>query len=256
MAKITLGPIVDSVRGSIGGVTFRKVGTKFIASKKSMGPVRAGSGSSQHYVYMKQATSAWYQLAAPVKEFWSRYHALQKPHNPRSGQPFPTAYSLFTCYQLMRLHCGVAMLIDSVPDPPIFSAGTLTWDGPYASLGSPIEGYIQMYYQEEEQVDKICVFCSTSKNGVTPGRFPSKVFPTPVYPSGRVVANMNGLIYDKLGYPPGITGLITQPAQPLPLYLLSGWGIWNDLIWPVPWTLPELRGDEFRWPVATPIIYG
>jgi len=250
MAKIVLGPIVQSVRGTIGGITFRKVGAKFFATGKSNGPVSPGLNSGYHQAILKTITSEWLELDTPIREFWDRYHALAKPRNPRTGQTFPTPYSMFTCYQSMRLHCGVDMLLDSVPDPPIFSYGTLSWDGPFWTSPAPVEGYVQMYWQEELQVDKICVLCARSRNGKTPGRFPKKIFPTPEYPSGRVVTNLNYLNYQALGYPFGLTGLTQQPAPEKPYYMLSGWGIYNDLIFSVPWTLPEVRGDTFKWPVS------
>ena len=122
--------------------------------------------------------------------------------------------------------------------------------------GDPIEGYVQMYWQEEDQVDKICVFCAATKNGITPNRFPRKIFPTPEYTSGRVVTNLAWLIYNRMGYPPGITGLVTQTPPIRQAYLCSGWGIYNDLIFSTPWTPQDGITSEFRYPPALPIIYG
>lgn len=256
MAKIILGPIVQSVRGSIGGITFRRIGAKYFAHPKSPGPVSPGKNSGAHYAVLQIITASWLELDPAIREFWERYHALALPRNPRTGQTLPTPYSLYTCYQSMRLHCGVSLLTESVPDPPIFSHGTVAWDGPFWQAGSEFQGYVQMYWQEEEQVDAICVFCARSNNGKRPNRFPKKIFPTTDYPSGRAVANLNYLNYQALGYPYGLDGLVEQPAPAKPYYLLSGWGIYNDLIFSVPWTLPEVRGDTFAWPVALPIVYG
>jgi len=256
MAKIILGPIVQSVSGSIGSITFRKIGSGNYATLKSAGPVSPGKNSGAHQALLRQVTASWLDLDPAIREFWDRYHGLAKPRNPRTGKLLPTPYSLYTCYQLMRLHCGVSMLTASVPDPPIFSYGTLTWDGPFWQAGAGIQGYVQMYWQEEIQVDKICVFCAHSVNGKTPNRFPRKIFPTPDYTSGRAVANLNYLIYQALGYPAGIDGLVQQPAPDKPYYLLSGWGIYNDLIFYTSWTLPEVRGDTFAWPVNLPTVYG
>ena len=256
MAKIILGPIVQSVRGSIGGVTFRKVGAKYYANPKSSGPVNPGKNSGDHMAILKTITTSWLELDPAVRQFWERYHALATPRNPRTGQTLPTPYSLYLCYQSMRLHCGVAMLTASVPDPPIFSYGTLAWDGAYSDLGGMYEGAIQMFWMEELQVSKICVFCAASKNGKTPNRFPRKIYPTTEYPSGRAIANSNSLIYDRMGYPPGLSGLVTQTPDYLQTYLCSGWGIYNDLIFSTNWMLPEQQGIQFNYPPATPIIYG
>jgi hypothetical protein len=256
MAKIILGPIVQSVRGSIGGVTFRKVGAKYYANPKSAGPVSPGIHSGAHHAILKTITTSWLELDAPIRQFWERYHALATPRNPRTGQTLPTPYSLYLCYQSMRMHCGVAMLTASVPDPPIFSYGTLSWFGPYCIGDDPVEGYVQMYWQEELQVDKICVFCAATKNGVTPNRFPRKIFPTAEYTSGRAVVNLAYLIYGRMGYPPGLTGLVTQDPPILQKYLVSGWGIYNDLIFSTPWTPQDSITWRFRYPPAAPIIYG
>lgn len=256
MAKIILGPIVQSVRGSIGGITFRKVGAKYYANPKSSGPVSPGKNSGAHQAILKTITASWLELNPDIRQFWERYHALATPRNPRTGQTLPTPYSLYLCYQSMRLHCGVAMLTASVPDPPIFSYGTINWAGVYSDPGDTIEGVFQMFWQEEAQVDKICIFCAASKNGKTPNRFPRKVFPTPEFPSGRFVLHSNILVYQKLGYPPGLTGLVTQTPSYLQTYLCSGWGIYNDLIFTAPWILPDAQGIQFRYPPATPVIYG
>jgi len=255
MAKITLGPIVQSVRGTIGGITFRKVGAKFFATPKSAGPVSPGKNSGAHMAYLKAMASSWLELDPAVRQFWERYHALALPRNPRTGQTLPTPYSLYTCYQSMRLHCGAAMLTASVPDPPIFSAGTLTWDGPYYDDMLPVEGYVQMYWQTEDQVDRICIFGATTQNGRTPGRMHKKLFPTPEYPTGRVVTNLNYLWYQKFGYPPGLVGLVDQDVPVRQNYLLSGWGIYNDLIFFTPWTPAEVPGTKFKYPPALPIVY-
>ena len=140
MAKIILGPIVQSVSGSIGSITFRKIGSGNYATLKSAGPVSPGKNSGAHQALLRQVTASWLDLDPAIREFWDRYHGLAKPRNPRTGKLLPTHYSLYTCYQLMRLHCGVSMLTASVPDPPIFSYGTLTWDGPFWQAGAGIQG--------------------------------------------------------------------------------------------------------------------
>lgn len=255
MAKITLGPIVQSVRGTIGGITFRKVGAKFYATPKSAGPVSPGKNSGEHVAFLKQITSSWRELDPAVKQFWERYHALALPRNPRTGHTLPTPYALYLCYQSLRVHCGVDMLTASVPDPPIFTFGTLSWDGPYWKPELPVEGYVQMYWKEQALVDAICVFCAATQNGRTPSRYQRKIFPTPTYPVGRVIANTNSLVYDKMGYPPGISGLYTHSVDVRQDYLLSGWGIHNDLIFYTQWTPPEVQGDWFKYPPAAPTVY-
>jgi len=254
MAKITLGPIVDSIQGSIGGCCFRRIGAKFFASSKSGGPVRPGRNSSEQHAYLKQATTAWYELSAPVKQFWTRYHALQKPLNPRTGKPFPTAYSLFVGYQLMRLHCGANLLLDSVPDPPIFAQARVFWSGPFTAAGAVYQGTASMSRLGSSFLTHMALFCASSRDGITPARIQRKIFPTPEYGPGWAIANSNYLIYQKMGYPPGLTGLVEQPAPAKPLYLMRGWGLYNDLLWICPWTPPVERGTIFSWPVATPIV--
>lgn len=255
MAKVTLGPIVQSVRGSIGPITFRRIGAKNYATIRSQGPVSPGRNSGDHYALLRSITASWLHLDPHIREFWERYHALQKPLNPRTGNSLPTPYSLYTCYQSMRLHCGLTLLENSVPEPPIFSYGHLSWDGPFWQAGSTLQGYVQMYWQEEEQVSRICLLCARSTNGKKPGRFQKKIFPTREYPEGRAIQNTNWLIYQALGYPFGLDGLHQQPAPDRPYYMMSGWGVYNDLIFSVPWTLPEIRGDTFAWPVALPNVY-
>jgi len=255
MAKITLGPIVQSVRGSIGSITFRKVGAKFIATQKSSGPVSPGRNSGAQKTILRQTTSAWLSLDPAIKQFWERYHALALPRNPRTGQTLTTPYALFLCYQNMRLHTGAEMLLATVPEPPIFSHATIAWDGPFWQAGSLLQGYALMFYTGAEQVSSICLFCAKSLNGVTPSRFPKKIFPTPEYGPGYEIADLNYLIYDALGYPAGLTGLTQQTAPDMPYFMLGGWGLYNDMIWYCPWTLPEVRGDTFAWPVTLPTVY-
>ena len=254
MAKIILGPIVQSVRGSIGGVTFRKVGAKYYANPKSAGPVNPGKNSGDHMAVLKTITTSWLELDPAVRQFWTRYHALATPRNPRTGQTLPTPYSLYLCYQSMRLHCGAPILTDSVPDPPIFAHSRVVWQGPFTLPGAVYEGTAILAPEISSLAEFMALFCSTSKSGLTPSRFVRKIFPTPDYGPGYAVANLNYLVYDKFGYPPGLSGLSTQPAQDAPEYVMSGWGLYQGLIWYCPWTPPTARGTIFAWPPALPII--
>ena len=256
MAKVELGPIVQSVRGSIGGCTFRKVGARYYCNHKSQGPVSPGRGSNEHKAILKNCANAWLSLDPAVKQFWERYHALALPRNPRTGHTLPTPYALFLCYQSMRAHCGVDLLLTSVPEPPIFSYGTMNWAGAYCDVSEELEGVIQMFWREEEQVDKICVLCASSRDGLKPSKFQKKIFPTQDYPSGRLITNSNYLIYQKMGYPPGLVELETQTPDILKTYMCSGWGLYNDLIFTAPWVLPDQQGVQFRYPPALPVIYG
>lgn len=254
MAKITLGPIVQSVRGSIGGVTFRQVGAKFYAGPKSSGPVAAGRTSAEHHQYLKMATASWGTLAAPVKEFWARYHALDNPRHPRSGLTFATPYALYVCYQMMRLHCGAAMLTATIPEPPVFVAGAeIRGVWPFSQAVFPY-GVMQGYNTQDAFMDSACFFVVTSRDGKIPGKFPKKVFPAFGYGPGVDVRKSNWLIYQALGYPAGLQGLVTQTAPATPLYMASGWGLEGNQIQVAPWTLPFSRGTEFLWPVETPIV--
>lgn len=254
MAKIILGPIVQSVRGTIGGITFRKVGAKFFANPKSMGPVSPGKNSGAHYAILKSITSAWLELDPAIRQFWERYHALAQPRNPRTGQTLATPYALFLCYQSMRLHCGADILTASVPDPPIFARAEVFWGGPFTQEGAVYQGTAFMSREGASFITYMALFCAQSRNGRTPSKMQHKIFPTPEYGPGWAIANSNYLIYQKLGYPPGLTGLVEQPAPDKPLYMMSGWGLYNDLLWIAPWTLPSARGTVFSWPVASPII--
>jgi len=254
MAKITLGPIVQSVRGSIGGITFRKIGARFYATQKSPGPVSPGRHSGEQKTILKQTTSAWLSLAPAIKQFWERYHALALPRNPRTGQTLPTPYALFLCYQNMRLHTGADMLLNSVPDPPIFTVAEVYWNGPFVMPTAHVQGTINLTRAGSVILDSIALFAATSRTGASPSRFVRKIFPTPEYGPGYSVVDSNWLIYQKLGYPPGLTGLTEQSAPDAPLYMLSGWGLDNDLIWYAPWALPVERGTVFKWPVSLPQV--
>jgi hypothetical protein len=254
MARIELGPIVQSVRGSIGGVTFRKIGPRFYASPKSQGPVSPGRTSADHHRRLKDATAAWGNLDASVKEFWSRYHALEHPRHPRSGATFISAYNLFTCYQLMRLHCGAEMLTATIPEPPIFSTSTIYWSGPFTTAGEPYNGVMYVNRAGGLQTDYCCLLITPTPDGEKPGKFPKICFPAYGYGPGRVVQDSNWLIYRALGYPPGLDGITTQEAPASPLYLMGGWGLHDDVIYSCPWTLPELRGTTFVYPIPTPTV--
>ena len=254
MARVELGPIVQSIRGSVGGCCFRKIGAHFFCNLKSQGPVSPGKHSAEHRVILQQTTSAWLNLDAPVRQFWERYHALAQPLNPRTGRTLATPYALFLCYQNMRMHTGAAMLLDSVPDPPIFSHGTLHWFGPFCLPGAVYEGTMFMSRKGATVLDSMAIFAAMSRTGRTPSKFQRKIFPTPEYGPGYSVFNSNYLVYEKFGYPPGLTGLTEQPAPDSPLYMCGGWGLDNNLIWFCPWTLPVARGTVFKYPPALPLV--
>jgi len=256
MAKIELGPLVSNIQGSIRSVTFRRIGSRHYATPKSAGPVNAGRNSTRHHLNIKLAKQAWYTLAEDVREFWRRYHAAEHPICPRTHRTFSTAFDLFTSYQLIRLTCGLTVLTDTVPTPPIFNLGFMSWVGPFAPSVHDPNGYMFITREPEMQgpMDAAAFFFAYSDTGARPGRFPRLVFPTPQYGPGRAVLDSNVLIYDAVGYPPGIP-LENMAIAPPGLYsLLSAWGVHNNKAYWAHWAPQDEAADVFIFPPPAPNV--
>lgn len=254
MAVVELGPIVQSVRGSLGGVTFRQVGSRCVASGKSAGPVSAGLNSFEHVGYLKQATTAWYQLEAPVREFWARYHAAENPAHPFTHRRFTSPFSLFVWYQMARLHCMLPVL-EEAPSLPLFHQGApfircFVW---YNS-STALDGALSFFqFPPFEYPDGSCWFIARATTNRAPRLF-KKCFPTAETGPGAAIANTNKLIWDALGYPPGLPSLTSQPAPEGVEYVFRAWAFFgSEFAWQ-DWTAATVYPDGFLYPPLTPVV--
>jgi len=208
MAKIKLGTLVEEIRGTIGGITYRKIGAQTLASTRSAGPVNPGKRSTEHFTYLKIAAQAWINLDAERRFEWEQYFAYEKIVPPWSDNQITSPRTLFMFYQYWRQQVGQPIYTDRLR-APLFARDmtiTATMYKTGTTRGS-IESDGTVVYPQYA-----AFFGSLVRIGATgPSKWVRKLFPwTGDTPQGYV-GFTDWRIWEKFGYPRGLDGLVEQP---------------------------------------------
>ena len=75
MAVLSLGPIVDGIRGSIGGTTFGNSIAGFTARRRPRPPEPCLASQRLNQAYLSVAASAWRNLSSALHSDWATYAA-------------------------------------------------------------------------------------------------------------------------------------------------------------------------------------
>lgn len=113
MAAITLGPIVTDIHGSIGGVTFQRNPSGFIARSKP--PKRASTRPGQAVVLSQYASlcQLWQSLSSTQQAEWAEAAAADTKMNKWGVNRQLTGFNLF-------ISAGFAFLSLGVPFDGVF----------------------------------------------------------------------------------------------------------------------------------------
>ena len=157
MAKIEFGPLVSSVRGAVGGVTFRGAGNRASVCIKST-PARSRSQEqTANTVAMSRAFQGWASLNPSERLAWYWYGvSLGEARRGRVPDSM-LAQSTFLRWASAHALCGtmppIGWPLYALIDPPALSPFFI-WDDSPASTGSAF-----VFIREEEPVGA-CVWLS------------------------------------------------------------------------------------------------
>lgn len=120
MAKILYSVPVSELTGSIGGVTFQRNSSGFIARSKPNKKVNPSAPQSASQIAVTSVINAWRQLDIPTREAWNQL-AADQPHITPWGQPRNlNGYQQFLSNNL-NLKALNSALISNAPlyNPPV-----------------------------------------------------------------------------------------------------------------------------------------
>ena len=95
MAKFTLGAIVTRISGSIGGTTFRRVGSLNVVSNKSFGGSRSKLLNNPSLLRLRNVTQGWFQLSETVRGQYVAFAAATLVSDGLGGTKYLTGRQMY-----------------------------------------------------------------------------------------------------------------------------------------------------------------
>lgn len=114
MARVTYGPLVTELAGSIGGVTFQKNSSGSIARLKSKQPLNPSLAQSDQQVTLAALVSHWPALNETEKTSWNDLAAAHTHFTPWGEEKTLNGFQWFMSCNLNNLSCGWPVL-DTAP---------------------------------------------------------------------------------------------------------------------------------------------
>jgi hypothetical protein len=116
MGIVSFGPLVDGVRGSIGGVTFSRgqSGNTVRAKPRPMRPRRVSQLLNQKY--LSQAVHMWASVTTAQRLGWKNYAATVDLTDSLDKTYHPTSLQAYTWYVCLRLRTGQSVAAVTFPD--------------------------------------------------------------------------------------------------------------------------------------------
>jgi hypothetical protein len=120
MARALPGPVISSIAGSIGGISFRNDRSGLVISNKQQPTRKFSAGQLEHRGILSASARGWAALDADIKRAWTSLAATEQ---------IPTAYSrgrrwtgrqLYTCFFIQAEHQYTPLPARWLPTPPLF----------------------------------------------------------------------------------------------------------------------------------------
>lgn len=120
MAKVTPGPLISAIAGSVGSATFRNSRSGLILSNRPLTTDRASPAQLEHRRLICAAAAAWSLLDADIVTAWNTL-ARQEPIPSffSRGRKW-TGRQLFTCFFLQAEKQLTPLPARWLPTPPLF----------------------------------------------------------------------------------------------------------------------------------------
>lgn len=106
MARVTYGPLVTELAGSIGGMTFQKNSSGNIARLKSKQPLNPSQMQSDQQVTLAMLVSLWSTISQANKDTWDALAAAHTHFNPWEEEKTLNGFQWFMSCNLNNLSCG------------------------------------------------------------------------------------------------------------------------------------------------------
>ena len=95
MAIFTLGGIVTRISGSIGGTTFRRVGSTNVVSNKSFGGTRSKLLNNPSLLKLRAVTQGWFNLSGTVRGHYNTFAAATLVPDGLGGNKYLTGRQMY-----------------------------------------------------------------------------------------------------------------------------------------------------------------
>lgn len=244
MARITVGPLLSSIAGSVGAITFRNDASGLVLQPRILPTRRASEGQLQHRGFLAQSAAAWGALDADMRRAWTTLARQERiPDVFAQGRRW-TGRQLFTCFYLYTEHQYTPMPARWLPRSPIFHAS--------AGVSALFWNAFQLFPGDWRTQNYFAVAYPTSINPGSPGGWSSnccgciwfgyrraqssppprrwfKLAPLPAswglwglpggkYHSGDTYYGWDPYVLRIMGYPPGLPDGTTAPI-PAPFWI-------------------------------------
>ena len=200
MARFTIGPLIHSIRGSIGGLTFRndKAGGTMYERPPSKNIVSASL--QEHKQIVSQANKDWASLNQAQKQFWNEAAKLEQSLSNIRASVTTSGRLFFLGWRIRGLHAHVTYAATLQPPAPIYY-----YYYPRVVLFAPGLGF--QYYGAPlgaiPPFPRSACWMSWSPNGsAAAGRTYKKIWPQPGHYNNVNVVDGDSLVYAALGIPP------------------------------------------------------
>lgn len=120
MARISFGPIVSSISGSVGSACFRRSPSGAVLYNKPRPSSAASPAQLEHRAIFSAAARAWSALDADILTAWDSLAAqTQVPSYFSRGRRW-RGKDLFTCFFVYAQHQNTPLPARWLPTPPLF----------------------------------------------------------------------------------------------------------------------------------------
>ena len=110
MARVKLSPLITSISGSVGGVTFQRNRYGMTARQKPLPPNVGSEAQNNVRTHMITIQKAWQALSDDDRLQWDRFTDFSNQTTLHDHNVKLSGHALYLKYQLFRLLCGLSLL--------------------------------------------------------------------------------------------------------------------------------------------------
>ena len=120
MARVTPGPVISSISGSLGAATFRNDASGLVVYNRPLTTNRATPAQLNHRAIMGASAAGWTRLDADIQQAWNTLARQEQiPSFFSRGRKW-TGRQLFTCFFTYAEHQYTPLPARWLPTPPVF----------------------------------------------------------------------------------------------------------------------------------------
>lgn len=128
MAIVTYGPLVDEVRGSVGGVTFSRAGSGCTVRAKPRPPKPVSEAQVLMQSHLAEGAATWKPIAQVTKDLWDAYAATITLYDSLGRAYHPTGRQAFIWSLCIQKLGDEALDMTAPSDVGLAVLPTLTFD--------------------------------------------------------------------------------------------------------------------------------